>query len=101
MTPEYHRRMGGSHAGATVAARTWPSTRPRKSVSRTPMTAAWPAASATRDALRRQRRVPANVVQPAGRVVAVADKVQVWLIRARHTIRSHREALGIGADDAA
>jgi hypothetical protein len=40
MRPEYQRAIGGSHDGATVAARIWPITRARKSRSSTAMTVA-------------------------------------------------------------
>src|SRR5215217_1572614 len=41
MSPEYHRAIGGSHRGAVVAARIWPTTRPRNSTSSTAMTTAY------------------------------------------------------------
>src|SRR5678816_340337 len=98
MSPEYHRRIGGSHGGAIVAATICPRTRAKKSARSTAMTVAYAASSATGDALGRKDRIPANVVQTTGRVVRVADEVQAGLIHARHAVRAQRKTLCIGAD---
>src|SRR5262245_6985236 len=100
MSPEYQRRIGGSHGGASVAARIWPTTRARKSASSAAMTVAYAAASSTGDALGGESRVPANVVQATGRVVVVSDEIQIRLIRARHTVLAQGKPLGIRSDAA-